>query len=124
MMLDNPKYHTILITTGIILSALSIASIIGVTRPDSISTATLTLLYLSIFLFTAGICMLVGMFIRQRLQAGLYTKNFKISLRQGILAGVLITSSLALNAHNLLFWWVAITLVLLLAVIEIFFNLQ
>ena len=123
-MFESPKNHIVLIGTGTGLSFFSIATIISFTEPETAGITTILLLYGSIFLFVAGLCSIIGFLIRQKYLTTLYTKNLQVSLRQGLLIGLLVTSSLALNANGLMIWWVGLTLILFLIVIEVFFNLQ
>ncbi len=123
-MFENAKNHIVLISAGTILSFLSIATIVSFTEPDAVGWVTKLLLYGSIFLFFLGLSAIIGLFIRQRYLEGRYSKNLQVSLRQGFLVSLFITSSLALNAHGLMVWWVGLTLILFLLVIEVFYNLQ
>lgn len=123
-MLERSRSHLILIAIGTILSLFSVGSITAFTKPDSASAITFALLYISIFLTTVGLFAFTGLFIREKYSNDLYARNVRASTRQAILLGILTTASLALNAHNLLFWWVILTLVLFLIVIETFYNLQ
>ncbi|MCC7356234.1 MAG: hypothetical protein IT410_01290 [Candidatus Doudnabacteria bacterium] len=123
-MFERSRSHLILIAVGTILSLFSLGSIVAFTEPNSASWITFTLLYLSIFLTTVGLFAFTGLFIREKYSNDLYAKNIRASTRQAFLLGILTTASLALNAHNLLFWWVVLTLVLFLIVIETFYNLQ
>lgn len=123
-MLENARNYIVLITIGTILSAFSIAAIISFTEPDTAGLGIFVFLYFSIFLCCAGVFTIAGLAMRQRLFKTLYVKNLQISLRQGILVSMLVTVSLGLNAHSLFYWWVALTLILLVLVIEVFFNLN
>lgn len=78
--------------------------------------------YLTLFLFTCGIFSIVNLLIRKRFFPGIYSELFRISLRQGVIIGVLITSLVFLEAVNLLFWWVGLTLALFLIAIESFLT--
>jgi hypothetical protein len=123
-MFENAKNHIVLIATGTGLSFFSIATIISFTEPSTAGLITILLLYGSIFLFVTGLCSIIGLATRQKYLTTLYSKNLNVSIRQGLLIGLLVTSSLALNAQGLMMWWVGLTLILFLIVIEVFFNLQ
>lgn len=78
--------------------------------------------YSTLFLSGTGIFTILNLIIRRRFFPGIYSELFKVSLRQGILIGILLTSLVLLEASNLLFWWVGLTLVLFLLALESFLT--
>ena len=107
-----------------ILAAFSLATLVNFTEPESASKLTFAFFYVSLFLFSLGIFSLLGLFIRQKIGTGLYLTNFKHSFRQALSVSVFITSSFILQSFGLLFWWVALSIILFLVFIEIFINLK
>ena len=123
-MLKSPKHHILLLSLSTFLAAFSLASIITFTDPVQSTYLTYIFLYLSLFLFSVGFFTLIGISIRQLLFQGIYITNLGHSFRQGILLAVLISGSLILQAEGLLFWWVGLSLVLFLTLLEAFLNLK
>ncbi len=78
--------------------------------------------YLTLFLFTTGFFTIINLLIRKRFFPGIYSELFRVSMRQGILIGMLIVSLVLLEAFNLLFWWVGLTLTLFLIALESFLT--
>lgn len=78
--------------------------------------------YLTLFLTTVGIVTLSTLVLKQRFFPGIYAELFRVSLRQATLVGILITGLVFLEAQNILYWWVGLTLGLFLIAIEAFFS--
>lgn len=91
---------------------------------DPYTTGTLGHLffYLTIFLATIGIVTTLTLLFRQRFFPGIYAELFRISLRQAVLVAILVTGLVYLEAQNILYWWVGLTLGLFLIAIESFFS--
>lgn len=106
-----------------LLALFSAASIVVFTTPHSLPWYTFALFYLSIFLSATGLALLAGVAFRYKLLQERFLPALLTSLRQGILIAVLIVSSLILQAERLLYWWVELSIILLLVVIEVLFNL-
>lgn len=123
-MLGINKLHIALIITASCLFLFSLISIIAFTSPETANVYIYILLYLSIFFFTTGLFTLTGLIARQKFLNNLYTDNLSVSIRQGAMIGIGISSFLFLNANNLLYWWLASTVILLLLIVEIFFSLK
>lgn len=124
-MFQKAKLHLLLIGFGTLLSGASLASILTFTNPKSIGLGIIFLLYLSLFLTISGLGSFIGIITRIRKnQYGIYVQQFKTSIRQGIFISILVTSSLFLSSKGLLVWWVELTLILLIVVIEIFYNIE
>jgi len=118
------KQHLILIALSTFLAGFSLASVINFTDPYTSGVITHIFLYISLFLTTLGIWVLVGLAIRQMFFSGLYITHLNNSFRQGFLLSVFITVSLGLQAQGLLFWWIEGSFILLLAFFEVFLNLK
>jgi hypothetical protein len=123
-MLISPKRQASLIIFSTILTAFSLGSIIQFSDPYSAGLVTLIFFYASLFLFTLGTVTLLGLALRTWLKSGLYIINLGISFRQGILVAILVVISFILLSFHILFWWVELSLILFLSVIEIFLNLK
>lgn len=78
--------------------------------------------YLTLFLTVIGITTISSLIFRQKFFPGIYAELFRVSLRQAILIAILITGLVYLEAHNILYWWVGLTLGLFLIAIESFFS--
>lgn len=66
---------------------------------------------------------LVEVFFRKRLVPAPFGQLVKSSVRQAVLAGLLVIALFVLQSQHLLFWWVAGSLVLLFICIEALCNL-
>ena len=124
MILKGAKQNIILIGFSTLLAAFSLTAILFFTDPQTAGTVTFLFLYLSLFLTALGVCILVGILIRQLFFPGLYIGQMSESFRQGILIALLVTLSLFLQSQRLLYWWVEASLILLFTSIEIFSNLK
>jgi len=123
-MREQVKLHLILISVGTALSLFSLFSILAFTTPESAAALILFFLYLTIFLSTLGLFLLLGLGLRLKFAPGIYAKLLETSVRQAALLAVLVTVSLLLQASSLLLWWFELTLILLLICIEIFFSVE
>jgi hypothetical protein len=83
-----------------------------------------TFFYLAFFLMVVGVTTLVGLIVRKRWVQRPYTAMLTDSFRHGVLIAVLMTALLILQSQHLLFWWIILTLILFLMVVEIFMNLD
>lgn len=116
--------HIALIGFSTLLAGFSLASIIAFTDPHSTGGLTFTFFYISLFLLTLGASVIIGLVIRKLFFSGLYINHLSQSFRQGLLLSFLITISLFLQSQRLLYWWVEGSLIVLVAVIEIFLSLK
>ncbi len=105
-----------------LLSGASVAATAVYSDPARASWLTFAFLYVSVWIFSTGICSLLGLAVRSRM-GGAYLDTLTASVRQGALLGSLSVASLALSADGLLVWWVFGSLVLVAVAIEIFLNL-
>jgi hypothetical protein len=115
--------HLPLIAIGTALCLCSLLSVIYLSDPYTDGLVAHTFFHLSLFLTVAGLVTGIGLAIRKKFAQGQYLSNLAVSFRQGILVAVLITASLLLLSHGILFWWVELTLVLFLLFLELFLNL-
>lgn len=106
-----------------ILAMFSGASIISYVDPNSASVYVLVSLYTSVFLAVTGFATLLGLGVRHYWLSERFASSAMVSFRQGLLLGGLVVISLILQADRLLYWWVELSIVLFLLVIEILFNL-
>lgn len=111
------------IVMATVLAIFSSASILTFTTPNNAGPLNFFALYVSIFLSVCGIGLTLGLGLRHKLFHEHFTPSFKASLRQSVLISVFVVSSLMLQADRLLYWWVEVSILLLLVVIEILFNL-
>jgi hypothetical protein len=78
--------------------------------------------YLTLLLSVSGVATTFSLLFRNRFWPGNYSDMFALSLRQGILIAFLVTALVFFETLNVLFWWVALTLILFLLAIEFFFS--
>lgn len=123
-MLKTYQQQIYSIAGATLLSGFSLASVIIFTDPEQASAVVFLFLYLSAFLFSFGFFTLLGLLLRRYLAPTMFVLNFYTSLRQALLVALLITLSLVLLGQHLLFWWVELSLVLLLISIEFFLSLK
>lgn len=119
----RPTGYIITLVLVVILAVFSTASIVSLTDPASSSFFILFCFYASVFLSVAGIGTLLGLGIRRYLTSEYFAQSFLTSIRQGILLAILVVVSLLLQADTLLYWWVELSLVLFLLVVEVLFNI-
>lgn len=101
---------------GIILLFLTL-----VTSPENM--ATITLYFVSLFLFIMGMMAISGFYFRKWWTHNeLIFENIKISVRQAILFSLFILSLLALSAMRLLNWWDGIILGVSFVLVEMYFK--
>lgn len=115
------KTYLIQIITGTLVSLVSFVSIILYTDPYTASLTTHLSFYSTLFFWTSGVFILIGIFLRKILKLDQTGQSIWVSFRQGLLLGVLVACSLMLQSQFLLYWWVIISLVLFLAVVEMIF---
>ena len=116
--------HLVLISLSTILAGFSLASIVFFTDPYTAGLFTDIFFYLSLFLTSLGVFVIVGLVVRQLFFPGLYITHLGQSFRQALLLSILITVSMVLQSQRLLYWWVEGSLILLLLFIEIFLSLK
>lgn len=122
MIHQTTKHYLIPLLIGSLLAITGFVFTLIYTDPYQAGFLGHTIFYITLFLFTCGIFTLANLIIRKRFFPGIYSEIFKVSLRQGVLIGILISSLILLEASNLLFWWVGLTLILFLIAIESFLN--
>lgn len=80
------------------------------------------LFYLTFFLFTSGISVLILTTIWRRFAMDkVSTQELSVTLRQGILIGLLMVIILILQQFRILAWWDALMAVTAILLIELFF---
>lgn len=81
------------------------------------------LFYLSFFLGVSGTYTLLSLLVRRRTHPeDLLLRQVAVSARQAVLLGLFLSFVSFLSAHNLLTWWSILGLLVLLVIIEIFFE--
>ncbi len=119
---QTTKQYLIPLIIGSLVAITGFVFILIYTDPYQTGFLGHLLFYITLFIFTCGIFSIINLVIRKRFFPGIYAEIFKVSLRQGILIGILITSMIYLEAMNLLFWWVGLTLILFLIALESFLT--
>ena len=78
--------------------------------------------YVAFFFFSASLCNLLLLRLRKNKMRGeLVGENIVLSLRQGILLGLLATSLLLLQGMRMLLWWDGLLTVAGIFLIELYF---
>ncbi len=123
-MFKASKQHIVLIAVSTVMAGFSLCSIIFFTDPYKSGTFTHIFFYISLFLLSLGCFTILGIILREMLLKGLYIVNLSNSFRQAILISLLLCCSMLLQGQGLLYWWVELSLILLLTSVEIFLNLK
>lgn len=119
-----PNKQIIIVIISGLLSAFSLASILNFTDPYQANWIVFAFFYLSLLLFSFSCLTLLAFLVKRWLWPKIYLVDFYLSIRQGALLAVFITISVALQLNGILFWWLEMSLILFLVVIEIFINLK
>lgn len=106
-----------------VLSWSALVLVVMYTQPEGKGYISLIAFYIS--LLAAFVCSvtLIEVFLRKRFVTAPFDALMLSSVRQAVLAGLLVVALFALQAQDLLFWWVAGSLVLLFICIEALCNL-
>jgi len=123
MILATKKHITVLILS-VLLSGFSLASILNFTDPYAASFWIFLFFYISIFLLTFSFFSLTAFVIKRSLWPAMYVNDFSHSLRQGLILAIFLTLAIALQLNGILFWWLEISLLLLLITVEIYINIK
>jgi hypothetical protein len=96
--------------------------IVTFSDPFAASWFTFALLYLSLFCAATSFGTIVFYGLRSfGAQNVLHVDRMAASVREGSLVSLLVVGSLALSSKQVLFWWVELSLVVTLCLIEMFF---
>lgn len=109
-----------------LLAALSWSALVLVvlyTQPEGKGNVSLLAFYVSLLAACVCTVTLIEVFLRKRFVTAPFDVLMRSSVRQAVLVGLLVVSLFALQAQDLLFWWVAGSLVLLFICIEALCNL-
>ena len=123
-MFKTPREQISTIVLSTLLAAFSLVAIILFTDPFTSGSVTHLFFYGSLYLTSLGLFTLLGLAARRMFTEGLYGIHLGDSFRQAIFISALIVASFALQASELLSWWVELTLILFLTSLEIFLNLK
>jgi hypothetical protein len=107
---------------GTLLSLAAFCSVLWFVDPFTSGVLAHIFFYLTLFLAAVGVFALIGIALRKKFVPGMLSDQFAVSMRQAVLLSALVSALLILQANNILFWWVGITLVLFIVTVEIFFN--
>ena len=117
------KVQNQLVSFGILagLFLIAAAGLILFTDPAKDGALTIGALYLSIFFFSWNFFALIVYLLRKRITRGLHHQKMSVALRQGFLIAIFIAGSLLLSSKGLLHWWIELTFLITLALLEGFF---
>lgn len=110
------------ILAGTLLSLLALCSIIWFTDPYTSGYTPHLFLYITTFLTATGVFTLLGIQLRKKFIPGILVEQLRVSFRQALLIAILLIGLLILQAAGLMLWWVALTLMLFIITVELFFN--
>ncbi len=120
----HTKYQVLILTFSFILSAFSFASILNFTDPFTASHTIFFLFYVNLFLLTfSGIC-LSSLGLKRWLWPKIFILDFSSSVRHGLLLAIFITSAVLLQVNGILFWWLEITMLILLIFLELLLSIK
>lgn len=119
-----PKQQITILSISAITAAFSLASIINFTDPYKAGWIIFVFFYISLFLLSFSVLTLMSFGLKRWLWPKIYLSDLSASVRQGILLAIFISLSIGLQMNGILFWWLELSLILFLIVIEIFINLK
>ncbi len=119
-----PKKQIFILTVSAILSAFSLASILNFTDPYESGIAVFAFFYISIFLLAFSIFTLTVFLVKRWLWPHIYLNDLSASFRQGLIIALFLSILVILQLNGILFWWLEISLILFLVILEIFINLK
>lgn len=119
---QTTRTYLIPISLGALLCIASFASVLYFVDPTTSGWLGHSFFFLTLFLSLYGLLTTVGISVRKKFAPGMFTEQLRNSSRQAILIALLITSLVLLQLFNLFFWWIGLTIVLFIIVLEIFLN--
>lgn len=92
-------------------------------NPFDSDILTISMFFVSLFIFITGILTLIGFYIRVRVSNNeIFFANFKPSLRQATLFSLALIGILIFQSLKVLTWWDALMLTLSILLIELYFQ--
>ena len=122
MLRKTTKTYFIPLTVATLLAILGFGLILVYVNPYHTIWLGHIFFYLTLLLSVCGIATTISLFVRNKFWTSNYLDIFSVSIRQGILIAILVTTLVFLETLNVLFWWVALILILFLLAIEFFFS--
>lgn len=119
-----PKKQILTLAISAILSAFSLASILNFTDPYEAGKTVFVFFYISIFLLSFSVFSLAIFLTKRWLWPHIYLSDLSASFRQGVIIALFLTLLIILQIGGILFWWLEISLILFLVILEIFINLK
>jgi len=107
---------------SVLLSLACLAAILVYFNPAYANSLIFLLLYLSLFISSAGIFSLIGLLIRKishrRVSASRASRQLWDSFRQGVFLSIILTIALILQSRRMVCWWNILILVGVIGLIE------
>jgi hypothetical protein len=122
MMHKIERSYIIPISIATVVSIITFASVILFIDPYSAPYLPNIFFYSTLFLSLVGIFTIISMLVRRWFEPTAYIDRFRISVRQATLVALMLCALILLQSLNLLFWWVGLTLIMFITMLEIFFN--
>ena len=93
------------------------------TNPYGSDVLTISMFFLSLFIFLTGILTLLGFYFRVKISNNeVFYANFYPAIRQAGLLSFVIIGLLVLNSLKVLTWWDAIMFALAILLLELYFQ--
>lgn len=116
------RSYLILMTLATVAAWISWAVVLHGVDPTRSGVVGFLLFYLTFIMAVFGTIAILGLLIRLWRSKGKLPSRIAIrSFRQGILLGILLTSSLLLFSQNWFRWWTMLLMVVIVALIEMTF---
>src|SRR3989344_7993674 len=118
-----PNRQIFILSLSAFLAAFSLFSILNFTDPYSASWIVFVFFYLSLFLLSFSALTLFAFGLKRWLWPKIYLSDLSGSLRQGLLLAIFITFTIILQLNGILLWWLELSLILFVILLEIFLNI-
>ncbi len=119
---QTTRNYLVPISFGTIISIAGFISVLFFIDPLTSGLVGHIFFYLTLFLSVYGFMTTLGIISRKKFAPGMFSEQLRNSSRQAILIAILILSFVILQLFNLLFWWIALTIILFIIVLEIFIT--
>ncbi len=119
---QTTRNYLVPISFGTIISLAGFISVLYFIDPLTSGYIGHLFFFLTLFLSIYGVMTTLGIITRKRFAPGMFSEQLRNSSRQAILIAILVLSFVILQLFNLLFWWIALTVILFIIVLEIFIT--
>lgn len=114
--------YVLALAITLLISLFSFYLVLTKLNPISDTNVALPLFFVSIFFFVSSLLSLIGYSLRIALyQHELFLNHFNISLRQGIILGLCMSTLVGLQIMRTLSWWSGLLIIIISFFLEIYF---